>query len=269
MYSELTQCAIDAARKAGKVLKQGYGTAFKISNKVGKNNLVTEYDHAAEKIIIDMIRERFPEHRILAEESGYSGNEDQHQILWVIDPLDGTVNFAHAIPIFSVSIAAVKNGEILCGVVYHPILDELFVAELGKGATMNGEKISVSKTENFDNAMLVTGFPYNVNQNPCGCIDHFVEIIKKGISIRRLGSAALDLAYVAAGRFDGFWEVNLNPWDVAAGVLLVREAGGRVTQYNNVDYWIDNQSILSSNGNIHEDISKVLNECKCGIKYAD
>jgi myo-inositol-1(or 4)-monophosphatase len=269
MYSDITNCAIDAAKEAGRKLRSGYGTAFQISSKEGKNNLVTEYDHAAEKIIIDMIKERFPEHQILAEESGYSGSEDENQVLWVIDPLDGTVNFAHAIPIFSVSIAAVRNKEILCGVIYHPILDELFVAEKGNGATLNGEAIHVSETKRFENSMLVTGFPYNVNQNPCGCIDHFVDIIKQGIPIRRLGSAALDLAYVACGRFDGFWEINLHPWDVAAGVLLVQEAGGRISQYNDADYWIDNESILSSNGIIHEDISKVLNKCKCGVNYAD
>jgi len=179
----------------------------------------------------------------------------------VIDPLDGTVNFAHNLPIFSVSIAAVKGKDILCGVVYHPILDELFVAVKGQGATLNGKKINHSETEDFTRAFLVTGFPYNVHENPGHCIDHFVSIVQSGIPIRRLGSAALDLAYVACGRFDGFWEINLNPWDVAAGVLLVREAGGTVTQYNGAEYLITNDNLLSSNGLIHDQIIETLQSC--------
>ena len=244
----------------GKILRQGFGTSFKISSKEGKNNLVTEYDNKSEKAIIDLIKSRFPSHRFWAEESGITGNDDS-EITWIIDPLDGTVNFAHNLPIFSVSIAAIKGKEILCGVVYHPILDELFVAVKGQGATLNGEKISPSKTDDLSSAFLVTGFPYNVHENPGQCIDHFVWVVQSGIPIRRLGSAALDLAYVACGRFDGFWEINLHPWDVAAGVLLVREAGGTVSQYDGADYWITNDNMLSTNGIIHGQIIETLQSC--------
>ncbi|MFC2129991.1 inositol monophosphatase family protein [Bacteroidota bacterium] len=265
MLEELTQCAVKAALKSGQILRDGFGTSFEISSKKGKNNLVTEYDNLSEKVIIEHIHSIFPDHVFLAEESGKTGELSKDTVRWVIDPLDGTVNFAHSLPIFSISIAAELNKELLCGVIYHPILDELFVATKGKGAFLNDKQLRVSENDNLDSAFLVTGFPYNVNQNPCGCIDHFVNIIQRGIPIRRLGSAALDLAYVAAGRFDGFWEINLNPWDVAAGVILVQEAGGLVTHYNESSYWIEDESILATNGKIHSEISTVLSRCQCGV----
>lgn len=265
MIDDLTKCAVDAALKAGKILRDGFGTSFEIFSKEGKNNLVTEFDKLSEKAIIGHLHSEFPEHIFLAEESGKTGKLIQDIVRWIIDPLDGTVNFAHGLPIFSISIAAELNGEILCGVVYHPILDELFVAGKNKGAFLNGKIIKVSENNDFESSMLVTGFPYNVNTNPCGCIDHFIGIIKRGIPVRRLGSAALDLAYVACGRFDGFWEINLNPWDVAAGVLLVQEAGGKVTQYNGEKYWIDNNSILATNDKIHTEIASVLSHCGCSF----
>ncbi|TAL70668.1 MAG: inositol monophosphatase [Bacteroidetes bacterium] len=269
MFNKLTNCAIDSALKAGKILKEGFGTSFEISNKIGKNNLVTEYDKRSESIIIENIKSLFPEHSFLAEESGETGNQNIDSIQWVIDPLDGTVNFAHSLPIFSVSIAAIHNNEILCGVVFHPMLDELFVAEKGIGAFLNGKPIYVSNSIELDSSFLVTGFPYNVNTNPCGCIDHFVSIIQRGIPVRRLGSAALDLAYVACGRFDGFWEINLHSWDVAAGVLMVLEAGGKVTQYNNQKYWLDNETMIATNGKIHNQICDVLSRCGCGINFSN
>ncbi|MFH1049793.1 MAG: inositol monophosphatase family protein [bacterium] len=264
MIEDLTKCAIEAAIKSGIILIKGFGTSFEISSKDGKNNLVTEYDKLSEKAIIEHIHSVFPEHVFLAEESGKTGNLSKNVVRWIIDPLDGTVNFAHNIPIFSISIAAELNGEIISGVIYQPILDELFVAKKGGGAYLNGNTLIVSDNDNLESSFLVTGFPYNVNKNPCGCIDHFVNIIKQGIPVRRLGSAALDLAYVAAGRFDGFWEINLNSWDVAAGILLVQEAGGRVTQYNGEPYWIDKDTILATNGKIHSGIAEVLSSCKCG-----
>jgi myo-inositol-1(or 4)-monophosphatase len=260
MNEEIKKTAIDAALLGGKILKEGFGTSFKISSKEGKNNLVTEYDNKSEDAIINLIKSRFPAHRFWAEESGIS-RPDDGEITWVIDPLDGTVNFAHNLPIFSVSIAAVKGKDILCGVIYHPILDELFVAVKGHGATLNGKPINPSATDDMSTSFLVTGFPYNVHENPGHCIDHFVGIIRSGIPIRRLGSAALDLAYVACGRFDGFWEINLHPWDVAAGVLLVREAGGLVTQYNGNDYWISDSNMLASNGKVHNQIIETLQSC--------
>ena len=263
MIEELTKIAVEAALKSGEILKKGFGTSFDIFSKKGKNNLVTEFDKLSEKTIIEYIHSVFPDHVFLAEESGKTGELLNNKIRWIIDPLDGTVNFAHGLPIFSISIAAELNHEIISGVVYHPLLDELFVAEKGKGAYLNDKQLKVSNNSDLDSSMLVTGFPYNVNQNPCGCIDHFVNIIKRGIPVRRLGSAALDLAYVAAGRFDGFWEINLNPWDVAAGILLVQEAGGKVSQYSGDAYWIDNDSILATNGRIHNSISKILSSCNC------
>lgn len=264
MIENLTKIAVDSALKAGEILREGFGTNFKISNKEGKNNLVTEYDNKSENFIIDNIHKKFPSHIFLAEESGKTGVEAQDIVRWIIDPLDGTVNFAHNIPIFSVSIAAELNGDLLCGVIYHPILDELFIAQKGQGANLNNKPLKVSENNNISTSFLVTGFPYNVNQNPCNCVDSFVDVVKNGIPVRRLGSAALDLAYVAAGKFDGFWEINLNPWDVAAGVLLVKEAGGKITQYNENPYDVYKQSILATNGKIHSQLSNVLmknNDC--------
>ncbi len=264
MLSLITLSAINAAIEAGNILKKGFGTSFEINSKVGINNLVTEYDHLAEAAIINQIKKAFPSHSFLAEESGKSGIFNTDEIQWVIDPLDGTVNFAHSLPVFSVSIAAVKNGEIISGVIYQPILDELFYAEKGIGCWLNRKKVEVSDNAEFESSFLVTGFPYNVNENPNKCIDTFVHVIQQGIPIRRLGSAALDLAYTACGRFDGFWEVNLNPWDVAAGAILVKEAGGKVTQYNNEDYTIIDNSILATNGKVHNRIVELL-QCYCNI----
>jgi myo-inositol-1(or 4)-monophosphatase len=259
---ELLHVAKESALIAGKILLEGYGTSFKIMNKEGKNNLVTEYDFKAEKAIIENIKKYYPDHIFLAEESGKTGTNTE-TVRWIIDPLDGTVNFAHSMPIFSVSIAAEYQGEILCGVIYQPVLNELFYASKGNGAFMNDIKISVSENPDFESAFLVTGFPYNVNTNPHNCIDHFVSIIQRGIPIRRLGSAAVDMAYVACGRFDGFWEINLNPWDVAAGIIIVEEAGGKVTQYDLEKYKIFDDSILVTNGLIHNIISVDLMNSSC------
>jgi myo-inositol-1(or 4)-monophosphatase len=267
MKEEFAQCAVEAALKAGKILRDGFGSVFTISNKEGKNNFVTEFDKLSEKKIIDYISSRYPDHFFLAEESGSTGAKNNGAVRWIIDPLDGTTNFAHNLPIFSISIAAEYNGELLCGVIYQPILDELFLAIRNKGAFLNNSPIQVSSNNDFDSSFLVTGFPYNINQNPCHCIDNFVDIILRGIPVRRLGSAALDLAYVAAGRFDGFWEINLNPWDIAAGVILVEEAGGVVTQYDGNPYKIGCQSILATNGKIHDSISGALAVCSCGIEF--
>ncbi len=260
MFSNITLVAKEAALIAGKILSDGFGSSFEITNKEGKNNLVTEYDYLAEKAIIDYIKNSFPDHQFLAEESGDTGITGNY--LWVIDPLDGTVNFAHSVPIFSVSIACLYDGELITGVVYQPMQNELFIAEKGKGAYLNDRKISISNTNDFFSSYLVTGFPYNISENPDNCLKHFVDIIQNGIPVRRLGSAALDLAYVAAGRFDAFWEISLNPWDVAAGMLLVQEAGGKVTQYDKTKYTIWDKSLIASNGIIHNEISDILTNKK-------
>lgn len=267
MIEKYLECAKETALEAGKILRDGFGTSFEIQNKEGKNNLVTKYDKLSEELIINRIKANFHDHSFLAEESGKTGAEGQNKVLWVIDPLDGTVNFAHSLPIFSVSIAVMQNNEVVAGVIYHPILDELFYAGKGMGAYLNGKRLKVSDNADFDSSFLVTGFPYNVSQNPCGCIDHFIQIILNGIPVRRLGSAALDLAYVACGIFDGFWEVNLKPWDVAAGVLLVEEAGGRVTTYQNTKYSIFDNTLLATNGKIHDKVVQVLSKCHCKINY--
>lgn len=256
--SELTLIAIEAALLAGDILRQGYGTNFSISSKEGRHNLVTEYDHRCEKAIIEFILKNKPHSHFLAEESGATGSEKE-DLLWIIDPLDGTVNFAHQIPVFSVSIAAQVGKEVVSGVVYQPITQELFVAEKGKGAFLNGKKIQVSPITSLEQSILATGFPYNLAQNPHHCIEHFVEILKQGIPIRRLGSAAIDLAYTAAGRFEGFFEVQLSPWDCAAGNLLVEEAGGKISTWEQKPYDLHAKGpILASNGSIHPALAAVL-----------
>ena len=228
--NSLLNTAIEAARKAGALLKEGFRSQFSVTSKSQYHDLVTEYDLRAEAIILEHIRAQFPMHAILTEESGH--HEAISDITWVIDPLDGTVNFAHGIPLFCVSIAAIRNNDILIGVIYSPITDELFTAEHGKGAYFNGNPIKVTDITTLTKSFLVTGFPYSVSENPGYCIEHFSHLVSMGIPVRRLGSAALDLAYVASGRFDGFWEVLLQPWDMAAGALLVREAGGIVIDYH-------------------------------------
>ena len=249
----LLQTAIDAAQKAGKVLKEGFGTDYTISSKSQIHDLVTEYDHKSEAIIIETIRSSFPDHQILTEESGLHGSYGD--ITWIIDPLDGTVNFAHGIPFFCVSIAAIQGTDILCGVIYSPMTEELFSAEKDGGAFLNGNSYKVTQQISLLHSFLVTGFPYSVKENPLHCIEHFAHIVGMGIPIRRLGSAALDLAYVAVGRFDGFWEVALQPWDMAAGALLVKEAGGIVIDYSGNDLNVMQSSSIIA-GNI--DIVKAL-----------
>ena len=259
MEKRILEASIDAAIKAGKILNEGFRTSFKISSKEGKNNFVTEYDLLAEQAIIETLKKYCPDSYFLAEESGNTGEINSNKVKWIIDPLDGTTNFANSLPVFCVSIAAELNNEIVAGVIYQPILDELYVASKGNGATRNGEQIVVSANSEFDSSFLVTGFPYNVNENPCNCVEVFVDIIKRGIPVRRLGSAALDLAYVAAGVFDGFWEIELNPWDTAAGAILVQEAGGRVTTYADLPFSPYGKSILATNGIIHQKAVDILN----------
>lgn len=256
-FSKYTLIAIDAALQAGEILRQGYGTPFSITQKEGRHNLVTEYDYLAEKSILSFLTKYVPESHFLAEESGTTGTISD--TLWIVDPLDGTVNFAHQIPIFSVSIALEKKGELFCGVVYQPITHELFVAEKNKGAFLNGKQLRVSDVSKLSDSIICTGFPYNLHENPHHCIDHFVDILRLGIPIRRMGSAAIDIAYTAAGRYDGFFEVGLSPWDCAAGILLLEEAGGTVTSWSNQPiHHRQKDPILCSNGKIHDMLSNVL-----------
>ncbi len=247
---------VTLAKQAGAILREGYGTAVESRGKDGRHNLVTEYDLRVESFLFDALRELAPGSGFLGEEGG--AVEGVTDLQWVVDPLDGTVNFAHGIPIFCTSIGAVVNGTTELGVIYHPLLDETFTALRGSGAWLNGRKIGVSATTELSNAILVTGFPYNVSTNPEACIDQFAAIVGRGLPVRRLGSAALDLAYTAAGRFDAFWEVHLNAWDMAAGALLVEEAGGRVTHYHQRPFTLGHDSIIATNGHLHAELAEAL-----------
>ena len=256
-FSHFTRIGIEAALQAGEILREGFGTTFSIERKCGRHNLVTEYDHLAEERILSFLKAYCPNAEFLAEESGTVGSNSE--LVWIIDPLDGTVNFARHIPNFSISIALEKNGSLFCGIVYQPISHELFVAEFGKGAFLNGKQIEVSNVKSIADSILCTGFPYNLHKNPSHCIDHFIDILRLGIPIRRMGSAAIDLAYTAAGRFEGFFEVGLSPWDCAAGMLLLKEAGGQITTWdmNSLTHRIK-APLLCSNGKIHKALSDIL-----------
>jgi myo-inositol-1(or 4)-monophosphatase len=248
---------IEIARDAGNIIREGFGRQFKVEYKTGDNNLVTEIDLAAEKAIITYINQNFPDHSILSEESGTA--EKKGEYTWVIDPLDGTTNFAHGLPIFSVSIGIVKNDEILCGAVYDVMSDAMYTAEKGRGAFKNGEPISVNNNSDLNTSFLVTGFPYNINDNPEYSFERFTAFLIHSRAVRRLGSAAIDFCYVAEGIFDGFWEVFLNPWDICAGRLICEEAGGLVTDFKGDNSDINEPRVLASNGKIHDEMIKVLN----------
>jgi myo-inositol-1(or 4)-monophosphatase len=253
--------AIEAAREAGKFLKYSVGKVKSIEMKKGEErNLVSEIDKASEAKIISIIKRHYPGHAILAEESGASTTESDYK--WIIDPLDGTTNFLHGLPIFSVTIGLEYKGEMVAGVVFDPNLDEMFTAEKGSGAFCNGKRLKVTNSSELISSLLVTGFPYDITENPDNAVGHFVNFLMLGQGIRRLGSAAMDLSYVAAGRFDGFWEVNLHPWDMAAGVLLVREAGGMVTDFSGTQSTVYNKQVLATNGVLHEAMLKVLQKGK-------
>ncbi|MCX7876885.1 MAG: inositol monophosphatase [Melioribacteraceae bacterium] len=249
---------IDITKQAGEILKDGFKKNFEIEFKTNSSNLVTEYDKKSEALIIDFIKKEFPDHSILAEESGRQDLSDEY--LWLIDPLDGTTNFAHGLPIFSVSIGLMKNRELIYGVVYDVMRDALYSAEKKAGSFCNGHKINVSSNENLKNSVLVTGFPYNVSENPDKAFERFIAFLKNSRAVRRLGSAAIDMCYVAEGVFDGFWEVALNPWDIAAGKLIIEEAGGFVTDFNGFPMNIFDKRLLASNGKIHQHMIKVLNQ---------
>lgn len=254
----LVEVALAAAKQAGGLLREEFGTAHQFSLKSSRSDLVTEFDHRSEEMIIEVIREHFPDHEILAEESPPC--ETQSEYRWIIDPLDGTTNYAHGFPLFAVSIAVEqRGGELLVGVVYSPVLDELFFAQAGKGATLNGKPIKVSRTDHLNSSMIATGFPYNLDRIEANLI-HFGKFAHRAQAIRRAGAAALDLCYVACGRFDGFWELDLKPWDVAAGALIIREAEGRVSDFSGENCDVYGEEILASNGKIHREMIRVLGE---------
>lgn len=255
--TEMKEVLLNATREAGKIILHYFNGVFKIDHKEGINNLVTEVDKHAEDKIIEIIRASFPSHTIISEEVGEMIKPSQYQ--WLIDPIDGTVNFAHGIPICCVSIGLLYGADLILGAVYNPMMNELFFAEKGKGATLNGEPISVSKKADFKTACLVTGFPYkwpeSSKEHP---IKVFERIVLEGLPVRRLGSAAIDLCWVACGRFDGFWEYNLSAWDVAAGYLIVQEAGGTITDFEGARYNVFEKETLATNGLIHAQMLKVI-----------
>jgi myo-inositol-1(or 4)-monophosphatase len=251
----LKKFTVELAHKAGALLMDKFDRSIKINYK-GDINLVTEADKLSEDLIITEIKRALPEHGILSEES--PAIHDGSPMRWIIDPLDGTTNYAHSYPVFCVSIALEKDGVIILGVIYDPTRRETFVAERGKGAYLNNKKMAVSPTMELTRSLLATGFPYDIRESKENNLDYFNIMAKKVQALRRAGSAALDLAYVATGRFDGFWELKLMPWDMAAGCLMVEEAGGKVTTINGGFWNLSSPDILVSNGRIHEQMITAL-----------
>lgn len=249
---------IEISKQAGKLIKEGFGKNLEINYKTNEINLVTQIDKASEKLIIDFIKNKFPSHSILAEEGGGVKNDSEY--LWVVDPLDGTTNFTHGLPIFAVSIGVQKNNKTIAGVVFDVMRNVIYSAELGSGAFANSNKLKVTDTEKLNHSLLVSGFPYNIAENPDHAFERFVALTKKSRGVRRLGSAAIDFCYLASGVFDGFWEVNLHPWDICAGKLIVEEAGGLVTDFEGKQIDIYSKKILCTNNKIHNQIMSVMNE---------
>lgn len=247
---------MEITRKAGQILQSFVGQEMDVRHK-SRTDLVTQADHASERYLIDAIRAAFPDHAVNAEESGEIAGSQAHQ--WFIDPLDGTLNFAHGVPFYCVSVGYACQGEMALGVIYDPVRDEMFCAQQGKGATLNGKPIQVSGFTELIDCMLVTGFPYDHEHAPDDNNENFIRFNQLSQTVRRLGSAALDIVYVGAGRLDGFWEVTVRPWDVAAGALIVREAGGTVTNiYGGADFMAEPISLTCANPVIQAKMLDVL-----------
>ena len=253
----MVNVAVRAARRAGDLMIRRLNQldTLQITDK-GRNEFVTEVDHLAEQVVIDIIHEYYPDHAILAEERGRQG---EHEFEWVIDPLDGTTNFIHGFPVFAVSIAVRHKDQIEHGVVYDPLRQEIFTASRGQGAQLDGRRIRVSQRHRLRESLIATGFPYRLGKDD---VDGYLEMLKavmgESAGIRRPGSAALDLCYLAAGRVDGFWELGLNIWDIAAGALLIREAGGRISDFEGGDTYLDSGSVVAGNPKIYAALSKLL-----------
>ena len=256
---QMKDFAVDLAHKAGGLLMEKLHSSLEIHYK-GDINLVTEADKMSENLIIGAIRRQFPDHGILSEES--PAILDGSTMRWIIDPLDGTTNYAHGYPVFCVSIALEKNGSIILGVVYDPTRNDTFVAVRNEGAYLNGKKLAVSQTSKLTGSLLATGFPYDIRDSRENNLDNFNTMAKEVQAIRRAGAAALDMAYVAAGRFDGFWELKLNPWDTAAACLMIEEAGGKISDIFGRPWNLLSPHILASNGRIHEQMLSVFQKVK-------
>lgn len=262
---KLFEAAKEAAVEAGKIQLSFFNKKKQISHKLNEFDLVTNADKAAEEKIISVINTHFPEHDFLGEESGLH-KENKSEYIWVIDPIDGTTNYAHNFPHFAVSIGLMYKGELVLGVVYDAFKKEMFWAAEGVGAFLNDEKIHVSMVENLNESLLSTGFPCERADILEENLAYFREMLFKTQAIRRPGSASLDLCYVACGRLDGFWELNLSPWDTAAGTVIIRQAGGKVTNFETEQYDMYVKNILASNGLIHDKIYSVIKECKEKLK---
>jgi myo-inositol-1(or 4)-monophosphatase len=254
-WFEFLPAARAAAEAAGRLLRRGLDEAMEVGYK-GAVDLVTNFDGLAQEVIVDLISSAFPRHAILAEEGLRPAAKSE--FLWVIDPLDGTTNFAHRLPVFAVSIGLVFRGAPVLGVVFDPVREDMFTAAAGGGAYCGGRSIRVSSVGDLDRSLLATGFPYDIRESPVNNLDHFQNFCLRAQAVRRCGSAALDLCYLACGRFDGFWELKLKPWDVAAGAIIVTEAGGRVTDLDGGDFRIDNGETVATNGLVHDAMLSVL-----------
>jgi len=255
------ETALKAAKKGSEALLKYWGKLSNIREKTFAWDLVTEADKESETLILKTIKKEFPDHTILAEESGYAvRTKDQKEtsFLWLVDPLDGTTNYTHQYPMVCISIGLLIDNIPFIGVIYNPIFKELYIAVKGRGATLNGEPIQVSKTLKINRSLLGTGFAYDRRTTPDNNYSEFCRLTNISQGVRRGGSAALDLAYVSTGRLDGYWERGLQPWDLAAGVLLVEEAGGRVSSYNNQPFDLFSGRILATNGVIHQELSATL-----------
>ena len=257
---ELNDFAVNLARDAGNLLKEKFNSKHEVHYK-GEINLVTEADKMSEDLIIAAINSSFPDHGILSEES--PAQNSSAKLRWIIDPLDGTTNYAHGYPVFCVSIALENEGVIVLGVIYDPLREDMFVAERGKGAYLNGKKLKVSPTATLSRSLLATGFPYDIRMSKDNNLNYFNLMAVEAQAIRRAGAAALDIAYLAAGRFDGFWELKLMPWDVAAGCLMVEESGGVISDMSGGQWDISSPNVLVSNGLIHEQMISVFKRGAC------
>jgi myo-inositol-1(or 4)-monophosphatase len=260
----MVNIAVRAARRAGELMirQLNHLESLQVTEK-SRNEFVTQVDHLAEAAIIEVIRDHYPEHAILAEESGSQGD---HEYQWIIDPLDGTTNYIHGFPVFSVSIAVAQNGELQHGVVYDPLRQEIFSATRGQGAQLDGRKIRVSKRTALQQSLIATGFPYRMNLEH---IDRYLGMLRavmlESAGVRRPGSAALDLCYVAAGRVDAFWEIGLSKWDIAAGALIIREAGGRISDFRGSDNYLVSGNVVAGNPKVYAALSKLLSTLAVGM----
>ena len=256
---EMLQIAVSIAQEAGALVRDHFGHVRRVTFK-GEVNPVTEADTEAEALILARLQTAFPAHRFLAEEGGGDEWRAPGPPIWLVDPLDGTNNFAHAFPHLGISLALLDDGEPVVGVIHDPLRDETFTVVVGDGARLNGELICVSDADRLADAFLATGFPYDRRTAPDNNVTRLDHFLRRSQGVRRAGAATLDLAYVACGRFDGFWEIRLEPWDVAAGVLLVREAGGRATDFAGTGDCLSGAEIVASNGHVHGEMLQVIRE---------